>query len=500
MSMSLDDTKIHFQLRDSELITKSCYFEKNVLFSHLAEKDYKINVDLTLNDFLPIFHHISKFKKPSRGEVEEFDKFFDFCQYIGEIELPILVTKDCDLIQRWYMKTRDLIISEKERLILKMYVDMDNNEHKHIKKYVDEYMDDKYNNKLNEKTRGNLFKSLNELIINPVIIHPITELKEEEEKEESYQMVKCSTLYNRTDRYNHIIIAKLNLELKFKDFPWTHENGEDCLFVAGGCVVKNLMKDQRQFNKSDYDIFIITRDENIAKEMISNVYLWIIYTCYEYFIFSTNNSITFVTNRGTFQIILRLYHSMEQVLCGFDIDACCVGFDGKYILTIPRGLSSLKRKTILAIGWRQSETMAYRCNKYLARGFNIAIPGISEEEFKNVKFTSKSILSKIITRQYIKNCDYGDELLTDEDYNSINNIEIKVLRSMELGLSPNINVLTRNIKTIFDTTTKSEYIYIKHQNGNIVHSKISFVSKMSHGQITGSFKPTKEDWFSCVKW
>ena len=263
MSLSLDDTKIHFQLRDTELITKSCYFEKNILFSHLAEKDYKINVDLTLNDFLPIFHHISKSKKPSRGEVEEFDKFFDFCQYIGEIELPILVTKDCDLIQRWHMKTEDLIISEKERLILKMYVDMDNNNRNHIKKYLDEYMDDKYNNKLNEKTRGHLFKSLNELLINQVIIHSLGEIKEEEE-DDYYQMVKgypWHPVYYQdigpiTHKYKHVKIAIVNLKLKFDEFPWTHENGKDCLFVAGGCVVKNLMKDQTCFHGSDYGSFV----------------------------------------------------------------------------------------------------------------------------------------------------------------------------------------------------------------------------------------------------
>jgi len=498
MSFSLDETKIHFQLRDSELITKSCYFENNVLFSHLA--DCKIKVDLTLNDFLPIFHHISKSKKPSRGEVEEFDKFYDYCQYIGEVELPILVTKDSDLIQRWYMTTKDLIISEKERLILKMYVDMDNDDIYSIQKYLDEYTSDKYNNKLNEKTQGKLFKSLNELLDNPNIIQPIN-FKIIEEKETEYQCVKAMD----NNSYNHINIAIDDLNIMFNEyeFPWKHNSSNAHLFIAGGCVLKSLMKNKKAFIKSDYDIFIITRDEEIAKEMISNVYVWIISTCNEYFIISTNNSISFVTNRGTFQIILRLYHSKEQVLCGFDIDACCVGFDGNNILSIPRGLLSLKRKTILAIGWRQSETMAYRCYKYSLRGFNIAIPGLSKEEFDNVDISSKSILAKIINRQSIKNSDYG-ETLTDEyvifNDHILSYIEGKVLRSMERGFSPNINVLTKSIAAVFDTRQCFGNDYIKTQNGNIIHSKISFVSKMSHGQITGSFKPTKEDWFSGVKW
>jgi len=497
-SLSLDETEtkidetIHFQLCDSELIIKACYFENNVLLSHLAEKDYKVNVDLTLNDFLPIFHHISKLKKPSRGEVKDFDKFFDYCQYIGEIELPILVTKDSDLIQRWYMTTKDLIISEKERLILKMYVDMDNGEIFPIQKYLDEYMSDKYNNKLNEKTQGKLFSEMSKLLANPKILNPIN-VEIIADKEIEYQFVKAID----NNFFNHINIAITDLSNKFKDFPWKYEES-DHLFVAGGCVLKSLMKNKKAFIKSDYDIFLITRNEDIAKIMIYNVYLWIISTCHEYFIISTNNSISFVTSRGTFQIILRLYHSQEQVLCGFDIDACCVGFDGNDILSIPRGLLSLRRKTILAIGWRQSESMAYRCHKYSQRGFNIAIPGLSKEEFDNITY-SNSILSKIINKQFIKKSDYGDSLtekyVTENYYYGLSYIERKILESIQFGSSPNINVLTRNITTVFDTTQRSENDYVKTQG-----SKISFVSKMSHGQITGSFKPTKEEWFSGVKW
>jgi len=492
MSLSLDESTIHFELNDTELITKGYYFEKNVLFSHLIEKDYKIKVDLSLNDFIPIFHHISKSKKPVRGEVEDFDKFFDYCQYIGEIELPMLVTKDSNLIQRWYMTSKDLIISEIELLILKMYIDMDNDEHKNIDFYVTHYKNDKFNNKLNEKTRGELFNSLNELVIDPILTKKIKDDIKEEKDINNYKIIK--TL--QTNSYNSINYAIKQLKTTFFDFPWTHENGH--LFVAGGCVLKSLMQKQKNFIDSDYDIFIITRDEKVAIEMITNLYEWVKKTCYKYFIISTNNAITFVTERGDFQIILRLYHSIEQVLYGFDIDACCIGFNGEDIISTPRGILSLKRKTILAIGWRQSETMAYRCYKYSNRGFDIAIPGVTDYEFNNVKDGTNTILAKIIKRSFVRNSsDYGEVIPKNDCFEKIKE---RILSLMIFGLYPNINIITQDILEVYDTTKCERVGNIKKKYGMTIHSKISFVSKMSHGQITGSFKPTKEDWFSGVKW
>ena len=39
------------------------------------------------------------------------------------------------------------------------------------------------------------------------------------------------------------------------------------------------------------------------------------------------------------QIILRVYHSPSEVLCGFDVDPCCVGYDGTTVWALPRALA-----------------------------------------------------------------------------------------------------------------------------------------------------------------
>lgn len=36
------------------------------------------------------------------------------------------------------------------------------------------------------------------------------------------------------------------------------------------------------------------------------------------------------------QVVLRCYASPAEILCGFDIDCCCVGYDGRDVYILPR--------------------------------------------------------------------------------------------------------------------------------------------------------------------
>ena len=64
-----------------------------------------------------------------------------------------------------------------------------------------------------------------------------------------------------------------------------------------------------------------------------------------------------------------------------------------------------------------------------------------------------------------------------------------------------IQVITKNIKTIFDTNylQQGDIFTLKNSNLNS-DTKISFLKEMVHGQISGSFQPTKEEWFKGIKW
>jgi len=90
----------------------------------------------------------------------------------------------------------------------------------------------------------------------------------------------------------------------------------------------------------------------------------------------TAQAITFFMPKPfrTVQVILRLYHSLEHVLLGFDVDACCFGFDGRRVLALPRALRAVRRGYNLVDPSRQSLTYEARLLKYARRGFAVGIP------------------------------------------------------------------------------------------------------------------------------
>ena len=244
--------------------------------------------------------------------------------------------------------------------------------------------------------------------------------------------------------------------------------------------------------------------------MIANFYEWftnIFMKNTDYFMTRTKNSISFICDGFIFQIILRLYHTSEQVLCGFDIDPCCLGFDGEYIYTIPRGLKSLQTRTFQAISWRQSKTMAYRSNKYMSRGFSVSFPGLTMEEFRSInnnkkyyKYNNKkSIISTIINRKSKRDSDYDETPVVIGRNNFHYNI-MKIKNVMTYSSYNSIEVITKNLQTIFDTNTLQQGDIFTLKSLKLKETKISFLKEMVHGQISGSFQPTKEEWFKGIKW
>lgn len=76
------------------------------------------------------------------------------------------------------------------------------------------------------------------------------------------------------------------------------------------------------------------------------------------------------------QIILRLYKSPAEILMGFDVDCCCVGYDGKDVYALPRAKRALTKRYNLVDMSRRSLTYETRLYKYAKRGFAVAVPGL----------------------------------------------------------------------------------------------------------------------------
>jgi len=522
--MSLDITEnvetektIVFELNDSVMSTSLEKMKNNDFFRNLTctiiEKDeeLKIKVDLSLNDFFLIFSYISKGKNDYKGKIDNFNNFFNFCQYIGEIELPILISNNSELISKWYMSSDLLIESEKERMLLDIYKNYDKNNFDSYPTLLKEYKEDLVNNKLHEKTSGKLFKQLESIEMGSFIFPLDDDLDTDKRlnypcKQNPYRQPNFKIKFKKIEE------ALIDINCVFLDFPWKRESGH--FLLAGGSVLKQLIlsadSDRGFFGKqyigNDHDIFLITRSENEAAEMIHQVYNWIISISKSFFMFRTKNSVSFVSDKGLFQIILRLYHSKEQVLCGFDIDPCCVAFDGTSFLATKRGYNALKYKGFPVVGWRQSESFVYRCNKYFNRGFELYFPGVTDDEFKtantkNVNRESSMLLKIINGITYDKTNDYDEMRI----YHSKSVIFIlrKISIMMDYTRNSFVDVVTKDINMIFDTELMQQtdtFSIKKKIRGVFQNTKISFIKEMCHGQISGSFKPTVEDWYKDVKW
>lgn len=70
-----------------------------------------------------------------------------------------------------------------------------------------------------------------------------------------------------------------------------------------------------------------------------------------------------------------MYKSPAEVLMGFDIDSCSVGYDGKNVYALERACRAITRGFNLVDMSRRSLTYEQRLFKYSKRGFAVAIPG-----------------------------------------------------------------------------------------------------------------------------
>jgi hypothetical protein len=166
--------------------------------------------------------------------------------------------------------------------------------------------------------------------------------------------------------------------------------------VAGGFIYRNF--EFYESLVSDIDIFLTTKNYNEAIAAIKSIHKSVVGATDEYkreinmdegvLISLNGNTINFTITMAylrtqvgyhyytiNIQVILRLYNSIAQVISGFDIDSCCIAYDGKKFYCMPRFSRAIKLGYNIADPERQSTTYAQRLTKYRNRGFDIAIPG-----------------------------------------------------------------------------------------------------------------------------
>jgi hypothetical protein len=167
------------------------------------------------------------------------------------------------------------------------------------------------------------------------------------------------------------------------------------LCLAGGSIVSILFKK----DVKDYDLFIITKDENKALESIRNLGKHIKEHDPKMFITRNDFTVTFNTKGKQIQIITRLYFNITQVISGFDIDSCCVAWNGKELYAMPRFTRSIEKGYNIVDYERQSQNYHTRLYKYFDKyGFAMVFPGYVPERVNPdlINKTNLTGLAKVI--------------------------------------------------------------------------------------------------------
>lgn len=166
----------------------------------------------------------------------------------------------------------------------------------------------------------------------------------------------------------------------FEDMDWKN------VVVAGGAVLSALVKldekEKNNFRDADVDLFLFGLSEEQAAQKVKDIFFQIqSRTNASCQIVRTRHAVTILgqyPNRHI-QVILRLYKSPAEVLMGFDIDCCCVCYDGSAVWALPRAKRAICKRFNLVDMSRRSLTYETRLYKYAKRGFAVAVPGLQRQ-------------------------------------------------------------------------------------------------------------------------
>lgn len=152
-------------------------------------------------------------------------------------------------------------------------------------------------------------------------------------------------------------------------------------------------------------------------------------------VISSRHAITVICGKVKIQFILRLYKSVLEILTGFDVDSCCVAYDGKRVLTIPRFLRAEACRYNLIDPSRASINYEDRLWKYSERGFGVAVPGFDKDFFEAVKKNGKDLkLCGLGRLMYFECGSLPDEFKGLSDYaNGTGEVELEKLMHTSLS-------------------------------------------------------------------
>lgn len=293
---------------------------------------------------------------------------------------------------------------------------------------------------------------------------------------------------------------EFNMEFSKKTFDLLTYLNWDNIVVAGGSLVNIITKSTEKLN--DVDLFVYGLDREQAKLKIDHVIMSIKQKAtdmkYDTRVYMNSNVINIYVfdNKKILQVqvILRLYETLAHVLVGFDVDCCCIAFNGKNLVTTNRGLNALKYRVNTANLKRRSPSYENRLIKYSFRGFDVVTDFAYKQMYNKMFFMASEnygftrlLEQELINNGQLKNIIFSNTLRFRQTSTYTENhsfyvkehLEIKDIRNTE-------SCITKHNANIEDEKLKFKEYNIK----NIDLMELNVME-----QFTGSFNPiTDENW------
>lgn len=175
----------------------------------------------------------------------------------------------------------------------------------------------------------------------------------------------------------------------------------DHVLIAGGSVSSILIKS----NPHDIDLFIYDLTPAAATQRVNEL-INDLSTAYDQYLTEKEKekntgkrgppehcSFKFIRNKNcltlifddkyTFQIILRIYQNISQILHGFDLGSSAVGFDGNNVYFTSLSKFAYEYSCNILDTTRRSTTYEHRLVKYYNRAFDIILPHLDVSKIRN---------------------------------------------------------------------------------------------------------------------
>lgn len=297
---------------------------------------------------------------------------------------------------------------------------------------------------------------------------------------------------------NTICDDDFNMEFSKKTHDLLTYVNWDNVVVAGGSLVNIITQNPEKLN--DVDMFVYGLDKTSAKKKIDHIVNAVKSKAtnmnYETRVYMNSNVINVyifdVKKLLQIQIILRLYESLSHVLVGFDVDCCCVCYNGKHVMTTERGLNALKYRVNVANLKRRSPSYENRLIKYSFRGFDVVTDFEYEKIYNKMFFMApenygftRLLEQELINNGQLKNIIFSNTLRFRQTssytgghsfYNK-ENLEIKDIKNTE-------SCITKHNANIDDDTLK----FREYSNKNVELMEFNVTD-----QFTGSFHPITDN-------